>query len=77
MMLEALRRYATADEVADVIGFLACGASRFVSGQLLRVDGPLADKSEQLNPEDVARRNEHAIADSGVTGANFSARSYH
>jgi 3-oxoacyl-[acyl-carrier protein] reductase len=41
MMLEgpSLRRYATAAEIADAVGFLAGDQSRFISGQVLRVDG--------------------------------------
>lgn len=41
MMLEgpSLRRYATAAEIADAVGFLAGDHSRFISGQVLRVDG--------------------------------------
>lgn len=35
----SLNRYAGAEEIADVVGFLASGQSRFVSGQVIRVDG--------------------------------------
>lgn len=35
----SLSRYATAEEVADVVGFLASPQSRFLSGQVMRVDG--------------------------------------
>jgi 3-oxoacyl-[acyl-carrier protein] reductase len=35
----SLSRYATTDEIADAIVFLASSQSRFVSGQVLRVDG--------------------------------------
>jgi len=35
----SLNRYATAEEIADVVGFLATDDSRFVSGQVIRVDG--------------------------------------
>lgn len=35
----SLNRYATAEEIADVVGFLASAESRFVSGQVIRVDG--------------------------------------
>lgn len=35
----SLNRYAVAEEIADVVGFLASEQSRFVSGQVLRVDG--------------------------------------
>jgi NAD(P)-dependent dehydrogenase (short-subunit alcohol dehydrogenase family) len=36
-----LDRYATPAEIADVVGFLASEQSRFVNGQVLRVDGGL------------------------------------
>jgi 3-oxoacyl-[acyl-carrier protein] reductase len=36
-----LDRYATPDEIADTVAFLASGQSRFISGQVLRVDGGL------------------------------------
>jgi 3-oxoacyl-[acyl-carrier protein] reductase len=35
----SLDRYATTDEIADAVAFLASSQSRFVSGQVLRVDG--------------------------------------
>jgi 3-oxoacyl-[acyl-carrier protein] reductase len=35
----SLRRYATAAEIADAVAFLAGDQSRFISGQVLRVDG--------------------------------------
>ncbi|MEX6634729.1 SDR family NAD(P)-dependent oxidoreductase [Hyphococcus lacteus] len=35
----SLNRYATASEIADVVSFLATEQSRFVSGQIIRVDG--------------------------------------
>lgn len=35
----SLNRYATAEEIADVVGFLASPQSRFLSGQVMRVDG--------------------------------------
>lgn len=35
----SLRRYATAEEVADAVAFLAGDRARFISGQILRVDG--------------------------------------
>lgn len=35
----SLNRYAVAEEIADVVSFLASNASRFVSGQVIRVDG--------------------------------------
>ena len=35
----SLRRYATAEEVADAVGFLVSDQARFISGQVLRVDG--------------------------------------
>lgn len=35
----SLARYATAQEIADAVAFLASNQSRFVSGQVLRVDG--------------------------------------
>jgi NAD(P)-dependent dehydrogenase (short-subunit alcohol dehydrogenase family) len=35
----SLNRYATPSEIADTVGFLATDDSRFVSGQVIRVDG--------------------------------------
>lgn len=35
----SLNRYAVAEEIADVVAFLASDSSRFVSGQVIRVDG--------------------------------------
>ncbi len=35
----SLRRYASAQEIADAVGFLVSDQARFVSGQVLRVDG--------------------------------------
>lgn len=35
----SLRRYATAEEVADAVAFLVSDQARFISGQVLRVDG--------------------------------------
>jgi 3-oxoacyl-[acyl-carrier protein] reductase len=35
----SLRRYATAAEIADAVAFLVGDAARFISGQVLRVDG--------------------------------------
>jgi 3-oxoacyl-[acyl-carrier protein] reductase len=34
-----LDRYGKPEEVADAVAFLASDASRFITGQLLRVDG--------------------------------------
>lgn len=35
----SLERYATPDDIADAVAFLASERSRFISGQILRVDG--------------------------------------
>jgi 3-oxoacyl-[acyl-carrier protein] reductase len=35
----SLRRYATAEEIADAVAFLVGDQARFISGQVLRVDG--------------------------------------
>jgi len=35
----SLRRYATATEIADAVAFLVSDQARFISGQVLRVDG--------------------------------------
>ncbi len=35
----SLRRYATAEEIADAVGLLVGDQARFISGQVLRVDG--------------------------------------
>jgi 3-oxoacyl-[acyl-carrier protein] reductase len=35
----SLKRYATAEEIADTVAFLASDQARFISGQVLRVDG--------------------------------------
>ncbi|MGE4322984.1 MAG: SDR family NAD(P)-dependent oxidoreductase [Sphingobium sp.] len=35
----ALRRFGTADEVAEAVGFLASERARYITGQCLRVDG--------------------------------------
>ena len=37
-----LRRWATPDDIADVIVFLASAASRFVTGETISVDGGMA-----------------------------------
>ncbi|HWJ69544.1 MAG TPA: SDR family oxidoreductase [Sphingobium sp.] len=37
----SLDRYATPDEIADVVAFLVSNDSRFVSGQVVRIDGGL------------------------------------
>jgi 3-oxoacyl-[acyl-carrier protein] reductase len=42
VMMEAgpsLKRYATAEEIADAVALLASDKARFISGQVLRVDG--------------------------------------
>ncbi len=35
----SLRRYATAQEIASAVAFLVGDQARFISGQILRVDG--------------------------------------
>jgi NAD(P)-dependent dehydrogenase (short-subunit alcohol dehydrogenase family) len=37
-----LRRWATPDDIADVIVFLASDAARFITGETISVDGGLA-----------------------------------
>jgi NAD(P)-dependent dehydrogenase (short-subunit alcohol dehydrogenase family) len=37
----SLKRYATPNEIADVVAFLAGDGSRFISGQVLRIDGDM------------------------------------
>jgi len=39
LSIQALKRLATADDIADVITFLASDASRWVTGDTLHVDG--------------------------------------
>jgi NAD(P)-dependent dehydrogenase (short-subunit alcohol dehydrogenase family) len=39
LSIQALKRMATADDIADVITFLASAASRWVTGETLHVDG--------------------------------------
>ena len=38
---DSLERYADPEEIADAVAFLAGPASKFISGQVLRVDGGL------------------------------------
>jgi NAD(P)-dependent dehydrogenase (short-subunit alcohol dehydrogenase family) len=38
----SLLRYGSPQEVADVVAFLASKASRFISGQVIRVDGGMS-----------------------------------
>jgi NAD(P)-dependent dehydrogenase (short-subunit alcohol dehydrogenase family) len=40
--LTPLRRWATPEDIADVVVFLACDASRFVTGETLSADGGMA-----------------------------------
>ena len=40
--LTPLRRWATPEDIADVVAFLASDAARFVTGETVCVDGGLA-----------------------------------
>lgn len=51
----ALRRWGTPDDVADVVLFLASDAARYVTAQILAVDGGLASTRDLLPRPDVAK----------------------
>lgn len=47
-----LKRLATASELAELVAFLASGASRWITGQVIVADGGLSLCSEGLSPRD-------------------------
>ncbi len=53
--LTPLRRWATPDDIADVVVFLASDAARFVTGETVRVDGGLARTTTSTGDRSSAR----------------------
>lgn len=51
----ALRRWGTPDDVAEVVLFLASDAARYVTAQILAVDGGLANTRDLLPRPDIAK----------------------